>query len=187
MKTITYYPTIFHTNPFAYKMSDIWELSEYNTKDLLLKNKMATDKGVSEMILNITRFTAVDEKGEEHQIKDFDDSGRVNLKGTHTGLFLKTNGSVDLKPGRYTKLRFHLGTSGNTLILKDRSEQKLSGRRYLDFEIRKGMVIEGETQKPIILRFDFEPYTLASVFNPVWKLFKRQKRTVGKLVNSFAQ
>ena len=187
MKKMTYYPTIFHTNPFAYKMSEIWELSEYNAKDLLLHNTMAHEKGVSEMILNISKFTAIDEQGNEHQIKDFDCGSRVNLKGTHTGLFLKTRNAVDLKPGRYTKFRFYLGSSGNRLVLKDRTEQKLSGRKYLDFEIFKGLLIDGEDKKPVILRFDFEPYTLASMFNPIRKLFKRQKKTVGKLVSSFAQ
>ena len=187
MKTIIYYPTIFHTNPFAYKMSDIWELSEYNAKDLLLKNKMATEKGVSEMILNITRFSAIDETGCEHEIRDFDDSSRVKIRGTHSGLYLKTRSAVDLEPGYYTKLRFYLGSSGNSLILKDGSEQKLAGKKYIDFEIRKGLRIDGEYKKPLVLRFDLEPYALSSLFYPIRKLFKRQKGTVGKLVNSFAQ
>ncbi|NER09082.1 hypothetical protein SAMN06265375_1011434 [Muriicola jejuensis] len=187
MKTIPYYPTIFHTNPFAYKMSDIWELSEYNAIKILLRNQMATEQGVTEMILNIANFAAIDESGKEHIIKDFDDSSKVNLKGTHTGLYLKTNSAVDLEPGKYTKLRFYLRTSGNTLILKDKSEKKLSGRKYLDFEIRNGLEIHAEDKKPLILRFDFEPYSLASFFKPLTDLLKRQKRTVGKLVNSFAQ
>ncbi|GGD43122.1 hypothetical protein GCM10011361_07590 [Muriicola marianensis] len=168
-------------------MSDIWALTEYNTYDILLNNLMATEKGVSEMILDITRFAAIDEAGQEHIIKDFEDTSRVNLKGSHTGLFLKTQGEVNLKPGRYTTLRFYLGTSGNTLILKDKSQQSLVGRRYLDFEIWKGLEISAENKKPLILRFDFEPYTLASIFKPLTNLFKKQKRTVGKLVNSFAQ
>jgi hypothetical protein len=168
-------------------MSDIWELTEHNAKDLLLQNEMATEKGVSEMILNITRFAAIDEKGAEHNIKDFDNSGRVNLKGTHTGLFLKTQSAVGLEPGKYTALRFYLGRSGNALMLKDRSEKTINGRKYLDFKIRNGLTITGDEQKPIILRFDFEPYTLASLFNPLWKVFRRQKRSVGKLVNSLAQ
>ncbi|WP_372945929.1 hypothetical protein [Muriicola sp.] len=187
MKTMTFYPTIFHTNPVAYKMSDIWELTEYNAYDVLLKNAMATEKGVSEMILNITQFAAIDETGKEHLIMDFDQTSRVNLKGSHTGLFLKTKEAVNLDPGKYTKFRFYLGGSGNSLILKDKSEKRFSGRRYLDFEIRKGLEISAENKKPLILRFDFVPYTLASYFKPLTKLFKRQKSTVGKLVNSFAQ
>ena len=187
MKTITFYPTIFHTNPYAYKMSDIWELSEYNAKDLLLKNDMANDKGVSEMILNISHFAAIDESGKEHAVRDFDNMSCVNLKGIHTGLFLKTQSAVDLPPGRYTTLRFYLGSTGNTIFLKDRTEKKLSGYRYLDFKVRRGLEITGEDQKPLILRFDFQPYTFASFFKPVTDLFRRQKRSVGKLVNSLAQ
>ncbi len=187
MKTITFYPTIFHTNPYAYKMSDIWELSEYNAKDLLLQNDLADDKGVSEMILNITHFAAIDEAGKEHPIKEFDNMNCVNLKGTHTGLFLKTQNAVNLQPGRYTALRFYLGGIGNSIRLKDRTERKLSGYRYLDFKIRKGLEITGEDNKPLILRFDFEPYTFVSFFKPLTDLFRRQKRSVGKLVNSLAQ
>ncbi len=168
-------------------MSDIWEISEYNAYDVLLKNEMASELGVSEMILNITQFAAIDEAGKEHLIKDFDDSKRVNLKGTHSGLFLKTRTATDLEAGRYSKLRFYLGTSGNSLILKDKSEKRLTGRRYLDFEISNGLEITADHKKPLILRFDFEPYTLASFFKPLTNLFKRQKRSVGKLVNSFAQ
>jgi hypothetical protein len=168
-------------------MSDIWELTEYNAKDLLLKNDMVNEKGVSEMLLNITHFAAIDQDGKEHPIKDLDNSKGVNLKGTHTGLFLKTNSAVDLKPGRYNALRFHLGNMGNTITLKDRSERKLSGYRYLDFEIQNGLEINGEDQKPLILRFDFEPFTVVSFFKPLTDLFRRQKRSVGKLVNSLAQ
>lgn len=187
MKKMTFYPTIFHTNPYAYKMSDIWELSEYNAKDLLLQNDMAYDKGVSEMILNITQFAAIDETGKEHPVQDFNEMSYVNLKGTHTGLYLKTQSAVDLQPGRYTTLRFYLGGSGNTILLKDRTEKKLTGYRYLDFKIRKGLEISGQDNKPLILRFDFEPYSFASFFKPVTDLFRRQKRSVGKLVNSLAQ
>jgi len=175
MKTITYYPTMFHTNPFAHKWSDIYAVSEHNAKDVLLQNDMVTDKGISEMIVNITKFVAIDDKGKEHTIKDFPQGNLVNLKGTHSGLFLKTNSAPELNPGTYSTFRFYLGGSANTFIYKDRTEATVSGLEYIDFEIRNGLTINGKDKKPVIMRFDFEPFTLASFFNPIRNLFKKQK------------
>ena len=175
MKTITYYPTMFHTNPFAHNWSDIYTLSENNAKDVVLENDMVGEKGISEMVLNITAFDAIDENGKEHRIKDFSQGNLVNLKGTHSGLFIKTNSAPELNPGTYTTFRFYLGGSANTFIFKDRSEEAVTGLEYIDFEIQNGLMINGNDKKPVIMRFDFEPYTLASFFNPIRNLFKKQK------------
>jgi hypothetical protein len=186
MKTMTYYPTIFHTNPFAHKMSDIWDLTENNARDLMLLNEMATKNKISEMILNIKGFSAIDENGKEHLIKKFSKSNLVDLKGTHSGLFIKTKSVVNLEPGKYKSFRFHLGKTGNSFIYNDRSEETVNRFDFLDFEIRNGLEVNAETKNEVILRFDFEPYTLASFFKPLQEWFKKIKPAAGRMVESFS-
>ncbi|NNK12584.1 MAG: hypothetical protein HKP08_14670, partial [Flavobacteriaceae bacterium] len=181
MKTNTYYPTMFHTNPFVHNWRDVYALSERNAKDVLLQNDMVREKGISEMILNITRFAAIDENGNEHLIKDFSKGNLVDLKGTHSGLFIKTNSAPELNPGIYKAFRFYLADSANTFIYKDQSEAVVSGLDFIDFEINNSLKIDGKSKKPIIMRFDFEPFTLLSYFNPIRNLFKRQNPSGRKL------
>ncbi|QBA63658.1 hypothetical protein [Muriicola soli] len=186
MKTITYYPTMFHTNPFAHNWTDIYSHMENNAKDVLLQNQMVAEKGISEMILNVRSFAAIDEKGNEHLIKEFAKGNLVDLKGTHSGLFIKTNSAPKLKPGTYNTFRFYLRDTANTFVYKDRSEEVVAGLEYIDFDIDNGLKVDGKNKKPVIMRFDFEPYTFLSFFKPITDVFKRQKRSVGKLVSNLS-
>jgi len=181
MSKITYYPTMFHTNPFAYNWTELLDINERNSKELILKNTQTTKLGVSEMFLSISKFSAFDIHGEEHFIKDFPKYAELNPKGMHTEFFVKIKSMLTLDEGGYTTFRLYLGKSGNSVRYNDRSSETIKGVKYLDFEIKNGLRISGDKDREVVLRFEFEPYTLTSYFKPLLNLFKRPKPFTGKL------
>lgn len=184
MSKITYYPTMFHTNPFAYNWTELMDVNETKARELILKNTQTTKLGVSEMFLSISKFSAFDLDGNEHFIKDFPKQAELNPKGMHTEFFIKIKSMLTLDEGGYTTFRFYLGNSGNSVMYNDRSSETIKDVKYLDFEIKNGLRITGDKDREVVLRFDFEPYTLASYFKPLLNLFKRPKPFTGKLAGS---
>ena len=182
-KTI-YYPTMWHTNPFSMNMTEFWDINVSQAKDLVLTNNRATALGVSEMILNISKFSAFDENGKEHLLKDFPNRAELNPKGMHTEFFIKIKSMLNLEEGTYSTFRFYLAESGNTFVYSDRSSETIAHKDYLDFEIKDGLRIKGDEDRQVVMRFNFEPYTLASYFRPILKLFKRPRPFTGKLAGS---
>ncbi len=184
MSKIIYYPTMFHTNPFAYNWTELLDINERNAKELILKNTQTTKLGVSEMFLTITKFSAFDEHGKEHIIKDFPKQAEFNPKGINTEFFIKIKSLLALDKGTYTSFRFYLGNSGNSVRYNDRSSEIITDLKYLDFEIKNGLNVESDKDRQVVLRFDFAPYTLASYFKPILNLFNRAKPSTGKLAGS---
>jgi hypothetical protein len=187
MSKITYYPTMFHTNPFAYNWTELMDINETkNAKELVLKNTQASKIGVSEMFLSISKFSAFDIQGNEHFIKKFPKQAELNPKGMHTEFFIKIKSTLELEEGGYTTFRFYLGNTGNRLTYKDGSNETITDVKYLDFEIKNGLRITGDKDKEVVIRFDFAPFTLMSYFGFLQRIFKRTKRQTGKLVSSLA-
>ncbi len=185
MSKYTYYPTMFHTNPFAYNWTDLMDINETrNARELILSNTQTTELGVSEMFLTITKFSAFDEHGKEHFIKDFPKKAELNPKGMHTEFFIKIKSMLGLDKGTYTSFRFYLANSGNSVTYKDRSSESIADLKYLDFEIKNGLKVKEDEDRQVVLRFDFTPFTLASHFRPIVNLFKRSKTFTGKLAGS---
>ncbi len=185
MSKYTYYPTMFHTNPFAYNWTDLMDMNDTkNAKELILMNSQATKLGVSEMNLSISKFSAFDIDGNEHFIKDFPKHAELNPKGMHTEFFIKIKSMLQLEKGGYTTFRFYLGKNGNRLSYKDGSGETITDVNYLDFEIKNGFRISSDKDREVVLRFDFTPYTLASYFKPLLNLFRRPKTLTGKLAGS---
>jgi hypothetical protein len=184
MKETKFYPTIWQTIPYSLDNIGNWDAEGRQIKDLTLNSKLASEFGVSEMNLNLIKFTAFDNEGVEHFITDFPPHTIVNLKGLHTGLFVKSKRVLDLPKGTYSSFRFHIEELGNRFTYSDRSSEPISGVSYLDFKIEDGLEISDGEASEIILRFDFEPYTLASYFKPFLQLFKKTKSFTTNLVNS---
>ncbi len=184
MKEIRFYPTIWQTIPFSFDMVNQWDAEGRRIKDLVLQNNHASEKGVSEMELHITRLSAFDKKGKEHFIAGFPKNAMLNLKGLHTGLFLRSKSVLELNPGAYTAFRFYLNTTGNSFSYGDRSTEPIYNFDYPDFEIKNGLTIQGDEAREVILRFDFEPFTLASYFKPILELFKKSKSFTAKMAHS---
>tara|TARA_R110000796_G_scaffold37722_4_gene95398 strand:+ start:310173 stop:310736 length:564 start_codon:yes stop_codon:yes gene_type:complete len=184
MKNIKFYPTIWQTIPYSFELIDRWDNEGKQVLDMVLKNKYASEKGVSEMLLNTIRCTAFDTKGREHFIAEFPEQFVLNLKGLHTGLFVKSKSVLKLSEGEYTTFRFYLNKTGNVFSFKDRSKEMVNRFDYLDFEIENGLNIDGEEAPEAILRFDFTPYTFNSYFKSVLQIFKRPKLLKVKLANS---
>ena len=185
MKNIKFYPTIWQTIPYTFELIDKWDNEGKQVCDMILKNKYASEKGVSEMLLNTIRFTAFDTKGREHFIVEFPERFVLNLKGLHTGLFVKSKSVLKLSEGEYTTFRFYLNKTGNFFSFKDRNKEEVNRFDYLDFDIENGLKIDGEEAPEAILRFDFVPYTLSSYFKSITQIFKKPKLLKVKWINNF--
>lgn len=184
MKETKFYPTIWQTIPYSFDNLGRWDAEGRQIKDLTLHNKLATEFGVSEMSLTLLKFTAFDKQGIEHLITEFSPQIDVDLKGLHTGLFIRSRRVLDLPKGTYTSLRFYVEETGNSFTYSDRSSEPISGVDYLDFEMENDLEISDGEASEIIMRFDFEPYTFSSSFKPLLQLFKRTRSFTGNLVNS---
>ncbi len=184
MNTTNYYPTIWQTVPISFDFYK-WDSDGKYIKDMILKNEYVTELSVSEMHLNITRFSAFDSQGKEHFIADFKGQKYLAIKGIPAGDFLRSKGVLRLQPGSYTTLRFYL-EDGGTFIYSDRVVEPSDGFRHLDFEIENGLIIEGDESPEAILRFDFVPFEESKFMISVKQFFKRPRRAAGKLTASFS-
>jgi hypothetical protein len=183
MKKMNFYPKTWQVVPL---ISDRCQLDSDGKciKDLVLQNSYATDMKVSEMELNITKFSAIDTKGQEHFIADFPGQTAIPIKGMHTGLFLKSKSVLSLAPGSYSAIRFYLGKTGSRITYSDRYEEDADGIKYLDFEIVNGLIVVGEESPEAILRFDFAPFKAIGFFKSIAQVFKGQGVLAGKLAHS---
>lgn len=184
MKTTTSYPTIWQTVPFSFEPYN-WDSKGRSIKDLVLKNTYATDMRVSEMQLDIKRFSAFDSQGNEHFIADFSGHNSLLVKGIPTGHFLKSRGVLKLEPGRYTALRFYIGASSR-FIYSDRMEEPAEGFEYLDFDIENGLTVQGGESPEAVLRFDFAPFKRSKFGNAIRELFKAPRHFAGKLADNLS-
>ncbi|MGB7395566.1 MAG: hypothetical protein WA913_14345 [Pricia sp.] len=183
MTTTKYYPPIWQTAPFSLESYN-WDFEGRCIKDMVLKNEYVEELRISEMNLDIKRFSAFDSNGKEHAINDFPGQRSLPIKGTHAGEFLKSKGVLLLDAGCYTTLRFYLG-SDSTFTYSDRLEEPGEGLNHLDFEIENGLTIEGGESPEAVLRFDFVPFKVSKFMIAVKQLFKSPRRTAGRLVGSF--
>lgn len=175
MKNLKLYPTIWQSIPYSLDTLDQWDENGKRIKDLVLSNTYASENGVSQMNLNIEKFSALDTNGTEHFISDFKGNNGIAFEGLHTGLFVKTRSVLSLQPGSYSSFRFYLGNRGNTFTFSDRSSQAIHHLEYLEFTIENGLTLTGNEAEKVILRFDFEPYTLKSYVKQLLQLFKGEK------------
>lgn len=186
MKNIKLYPTIWQTAPYSLYMVDaLGGADRKPVKDLTLVNKEILEKGISEMNLNVSRFAAIEENGSEHLIPSFKKQ-TLNLKGWHTGLYMRSKEGLKLSSGTYTALRFYIDNQGeNSMAYCDRRTAELNDLKYIDFEIEDKLHINTDETSEIILRFEFVPFTFSSYFNPIIEFFKKQIQSSTKLVRSF--
>jgi len=185
MKTTNIYPTIWST-PY-YTPSVMVGRYGAHTKEaeLILKNEMARSLNVSEMALNITKFSAIDEHGNEHFIIDFPGQNPVTLKGIASGNFIRSKSVLSLPKGRYKTIRFYVAGWGNQFIYKDGIEESANSFDRLDFTIEDGFTIEQDNVHEVKLWFDFAPYQWKRHFKPLTDLFMGSKSQKPRLANSF--
>lgn len=187
MKHRRVYPTIWQSIPFSLDMMEQWDKKGNRIEELTLTNDVALERGVTEMVLNVSHISVLDEGGKEHKMPNFKGNKALNLKGMHTGLFLRTKDALELPVGDYKTFRFYLNGKENYFFNRDRNMEAVYGFPYIDFKIKNGLGIAGQESKKVILRFDFEPYSLASYFKPMLNIFNRSKTISHKWANSFGQ
>jgi hypothetical protein len=184
MNKMTYYPTMFHTNPFSFNMIEFWDHSGSNTKDLILINSQATELSISKMMLNVVKVSVFNEDGHEYYLKDIPNQVEMDSKGIHTEFFIGIKSVLNVDKGNYTTFRFYLANSGNSFIYSDRSIETLTEVDYIDFEIKNGLQIIRDEDQQVALRFAFQPYTFGSSLKFIQKLFKWSRPFTGKLAGS---
>ncbi|WP_108246331.1 hypothetical protein [Muricauda brasiliensis] len=185
MKKNMFYPTIWSTAPYTPNVLADWYGSENKGAELILSNEAATAYHVSEMTLNITRFSAIDEQGKEHFIIDFPGQNPVTFKGIASGNFIRSKSVLSLPKGKYTAFRFYMAQWGNKFIYQDGMEESANTFNRLDFNIEDGFVVEENNAPEVKLWFDFAPYQWKRHFKPLTDLFIGSKSQKPRLANSF--
>lgn len=185
MRKTKFYPTIWQTVPFSLHMMAQRNANENNVKDLILKNIYASDNSISEMKLNVIKFSAIDIIGSEHVIREFPENEYLQLKGMHTGLFIKTKSILNLNPGAYKTFRLYISEKGNEFVYADRSKEQVYRFDYLDFEIENGLELTGDETEQILLRFDLERFTFSSYYKSISRMFQSNTFKRTKWANSF--
>ena len=179
------YPNKWQTVPFSFDLLNQMENKDRAVQELILKNEAATELHVSDMMLNITKFSAFDAEGTEHIVADFPGQNAVTLKGMSSGQFLRSKNVVLLPEGNYTTLRFYLAGEGSQFTYWDGVQESADHFGSLDFSIENGLQIEGNGAPEVKLWFDFVPYKWSSHFKPFLDLFKGNKNPRPRLANSF--
>nr|WP_297789398.1 hypothetical protein [uncultured Allomuricauda sp.] len=158
--------------------------AETHGTELILKNEAATALHVSEMSLNITKFSAIDEHGNEHFIIDFPGQNPVTLKGIASGNFIRSKSVLSLPEGNYKALRFYTAGWGNQFIYRDGVAESANSFNRLDFQIENGFMVEKGNAPEVKLWFDFSPYQWKRHFKPLTDLFMGSKSQKPRLANS---
>ena len=183
MSKITYYPTMFHTNPFTFNMVEFWDKSGDNTMELLLNNSKLKEIGVSKMMLNVIEFSVFDKSGNEYFQQDIPARVEFNSKGIDTEFFVNIKNTLKLRKGAYTSFRFYLSSTGNRFIYDDLRKEDIYHLEFLDFEINNGLRIENNGELKVKMRFDFQPFSLKSYFKSLKNVFKKSESQSDNLVN----
>ncbi len=185
MKTTQFYPTIWSTPLYIPSVMEGWYGSNTKEVELILKNEAATTLNVSEMSLNITKFSAIDEQCNEYFIMDFPGQNPVSLKGIASGNFLRSKSVLSLPKGKYIALRFYMAGWGNQFTYHDGVTESANSFQRLDFQIEGGFTVEDGHAPEVKLWFDFVPYQWKRHFKPLSDLFKGSKSQKPRLANSF--
>ncbi len=183
MSKLTYYPTMFHTNPFTFNMTELWDRSENDAMELVLNNSKAKEIGVAKIMLSVIRFSIFDKKGNEYFQSGFPNRVELNSKGVDTEFLVNIINTLKLKKGSYTTFRFYLCNTGNSFIYDNWSKEDIFHLNHMDFEIWGGLQTEGNEELQVRMRFDFEPFSLKSYFRSLKNIFNKSKPQAGKLVN----
>lgn len=156
MKRQTFYPTIWSPMPFNFGFLAQGNRNSTPTKEVILTNDMLSELKVSELDLNITKITALDTNGEEHQITEFKQASPISIKGMASGHYLRSSQLLNLNPGTFSKLRFYI-TQENKFTYNDGLVEDIFSYQMLDFEIENGLAVESNGAKEVKLWFDLVP------------------------------
>lgn len=183
MRKMTFYPTMFHTNPFSFNRIEIWDEGVSDAKELFLRNGQAKEMGISKMKLSVIAFAAIDQNGMEIFQRDFPNRIELNPNGIDTEFFIDIKSTLRLHKGTYTAMRFYVAPTGNLLFFNNGRKETLEDLEYLDFQITDELYVDGSEELEVRMRFDFEPFSLKSFFGSLLGVFKKPKPNTGRLVN----
>ncbi|MDX1470224.1 MAG: hypothetical protein R3213_01910 [Flavobacteriaceae bacterium] len=186
MKRTIYYPSLWQalTMPYAMEWSAKLENNGMPIKELTLENPHANDLGICQMDLNITKFTAIDDKGIEHEIMKFPDSSMLSIKGMSDSFFIKTKTLSSLKPANYDFLRFYIERNESSFTYSDGIKEDVNKFDFIDFKIQSGLTIKEEEEFQAKLWFDFPSYQFSWYFKPLVDWFKNFKKTTTNLAKA---
>jgi hypothetical protein len=163
MKNRKFYPSIWQTFPNSLDLAAHWETQRAHTLNLSLTQKETDPLKIAEMSLNINGFALVDTNGNATSIESFTQQTRLQLKGQHTGLFIKTREAVTLPEAVYTKVRFYLKALDNSFVLNDYTKKEVFDTPYLDFDIQGAYAVSSKNPQELRLQFNFTPYSVVGI------------------------
>lgn len=171
MKQLTFYSSMW---PVPYKLDGASNFAhtDERIKELILNSSSNVSQEVSEMHLNINKFSAIDEKGHEHHIIDFSAKNSMQFKSMASGHYIKSTHLLSLEPGNYTTLRYYLSNEDNCLIKSNGEKLNANNIEFLDFEIKNGLEITQNEASTVKLLFDFAPFKFSRHFKPLTDWFK---------------
>lgn len=174
---------MYHTNPFSFTGFELWERTDNKATKLTLVNKRAKELGISKMKLNVSKFSVLDDQGQEHVQTGFPNKVEFNSKGIDTEFYVRNRTCLILEPGHYTTFRFYLGKTDNNFVYNDRSRETNRHMKFLDFEIRNGFVSQEKQEYQVLMNFDFEPFSLKSYFRSLKSVFRESKSYKAQFAN----
>ena len=177
MKRITFYPSMWPV-PYNFNEAPNFLQNGERVKELILNISSSVTSDVSEMNLNVNKFSAIDDKGQEHLILNFSGENSIKFEGMSSGHFIKSTSLFTLANGNYTTLRFYLNNENNCFIKSDGELVKANNIEFLDFEIEDGLAIDEQESMTFKLWFDFAPFKLSRFFKPFTDMFKSEKLLV---------
>ncbi len=150
-------------------------------REIILVSKLADENGISEMTVNLDRFSAIDESGSEYFIKDFSGQMAVQFPPMETGKNIRTKSILQIPQGMYTKLRFYLKPDDNVFTYRDRSKEIVFGYNFLEFDIKEGMKLDSAEESEVLIRFDFPKYQESALTHSIRRFFRKMNQTRSKL------
>lgn len=157
-------------------MPTAWDMHGRALKDVVLESDMANELEISEMQLNLDRFSAIDQAGVEHFVLDFIGQKSLRIPSLQTGANIRTRSIVKLPHGVYTTLRFYIKPFGNRFIYSDRHEEPVTDFDYVEFKIQGGLRLSTDEPAEMILRFDFPMYAEGELSYQVRQLFTKLRQ-----------
>lgn len=125
----------------------------YEPKEVILTCQMADEHQISDLYLQPTRVSAIDESGKEFDLLHFKEKAFMKLLSLETGTHFKTRSLFKLPAGTYKKFRFYL--------MADQSMfQSINGSiirmevDHLDFDMQGGLSISDNCTEELVMRFD---------------------------------
>lgn len=186
MNILRFYPNIWMTIPYSSQVWNDWYGSQKPAPEVILSNAILDRQSVSEMEVPLIKIAAIDLKGREHVLTEFNEVKPIRIKGLVSGDFLKLSNMIPMQIGIYTGLRFYMGNGINSFVCSNGETDTTNELSYLDFGIQDTLKVSKSQHIELKLWFKLAPYTFGSYVRPFTNWFKKVKEQLPRLAGSMS-